>query len=90
MSFWQKRWPIPVLCLLLAILAACAAFLLRWRRSKAAAMEPAPVQAIQSRAYVSKFRETPVPTLPLITPIPTPLFPSPGTCIGTRSTMIDR
>ena len=46
MSFWQKRWPIPVLCLLLAILAACAAFLLRWRRSKAAAMEPAPVQAI--------------------------------------------
>ena len=76
MSFWQKRWPIPVLCLLLAILAACAAFLLRWRRSKAAAMEPAPVQAIQSRAYVSKFRETPVPTLPLpylSSPAPTPV-----------------
>ena len=76
MSFWQKRWPIPVLCLLLAILAACAAFLLRWRRSKAAAMEPAPVQAIQSRAYISKFRETPVPTLPLpylSSPAPTPV-----------------
>ena len=25
-----------------------------------------------------------------IIPIPIPLFPSPGTCIGTRSTMIDR
>ena len=76
MSFWQKRWPIPVLCLLLAILAACAAFLLRWRRSKAVAMEPAPVQAIQGRAYISKFRETPVPTLPLpylSSPAPTPV-----------------
>ena len=60
------RASVLVLCLLLAILAACAVFLLRWRRSKtvSAAPTPIPVQAISKRTYVSKFSETPVPTLP--------------------------
>lgn len=77
-AFWQKHGLILALCLLLAIMAPCAAFLLRYGRSKAEAVEPTPVpvQAIQSRAYISKFQETPVPTLPspyLCTPVPTPV-----------------
>ena len=72
----RKHGPILILCLLLAILAACAAFLIRWQRLKAAsaASTPVSVQAVQKRSYVSKFTQTPVPTLPspyLCTPAPT-------------------
>ncbi len=72
----RKRGPILILCLLLAILAACAAFLLKWQREKAmtAAPPPVPVQAVQKRTYTSKFTETPIPALPspyLWSPAPT-------------------
>ena len=74
----RKHGLILILCLLLAILAACAAFLLRYRPLKAASAAPTPIpaQGIQKRTYISKFQETPVPTLPspyLYSPAPTPV-----------------
>ena len=72
----KKRMSLLFLCLLLAILAVCGSFLLRWRHEKKAAAisEPVPVLAVQERTYVSKFTQTPVPDLPspaLHSPVPT-------------------
>ena len=61
-AFGQKHGLILALCLLLAIMAPCAAFLLRYGCSKAEAVEPTPVPVPVP---------TPVPT-PAPTPAPTP------------------
>ena len=62
----QNRIFIPILCLLMIILVGCALYLAHWGRSKAvsAAATPAPATTVPMRTYVSKFAQTPVPTLP--------------------------
>ena len=71
----KKRTAILFVCLLFALLLACGLYLLRWRRMKAASAEPAsqPISVLQQK-YMSRYPETPVPTLPspyLSTPAPT-------------------
>lgn len=62
----NKRGPLLLLCLLIAVFAFCGAFLLRWHRSKAVAAEPEAliVPTIQGRTYAARTTETPLPTLP--------------------------
>ncbi len=72
----KKRGTILFLCLLFVVLIGCALYLLQWRRAKTLSAEPtpAPMETLEQHRYVSKYTETPVPTLPspyLNTPAPT-------------------
>lgn len=72
-----RHVPVLFLSVLFVILAVCAALLLYWRHVYSDYTEPAPLstQAPQQRVYLSRYTETPVPTLPgpyLSSPAPSP------------------
>ena len=65
----RRNAPILLLCLLLFVMAACAAYLLRWRdvgSMEAVAPEPTshPQTNAPKRSYTSRYAPTPVPTMP--------------------------
>ena len=71
----KKRMPLLLLSILFVLLAAFATILLYWRRQHSAAEKPAdvPIQVLHQRAYLSRYTQTPIPTLPspyLSSPVP--------------------